>query len=69
MRKRAENPGPSGAHLAIGLLLAVAATALFARGLEHDFVSLDDRTYVTENRIVQEGLTASGIAWAFGLWG
>ena len=31
----------------------------------HDFVNYDDPDYVTENPIVQQGLTGESIAWAF----
>jgi len=30
-----------------------------------DFVNFDDQTYVTENTIVQNGLTGEGVKWAF----
>src|SRR5712691_4792666 len=32
--------------------------------VEHDFVNFDDRLYVTENPVVQQGLTLDGALWA-----
>jgi hypothetical protein len=31
----------------------------------HEFIVFDDPDYVTENRIVQDGITLKGIGWAF----
>lgn len=50
---------------ALAAALAVATIAVYARVVTHDFVYLDDRVYVTENPVVQKGLTPSGIGWAF----
>jgi Tfp pilus assembly protein PilF len=47
------------------LALALAACALYAPALSHDFLPFDDQIYVTENRHVQSGLTWSSILWAF----
>jgi len=44
------------------LLLAVLA---YAPVLRADFVGFDDNLYVSANRIVQQGLTWSGLRWAF----
>jgi protein O-mannosyl-transferase len=52
-------------QLILGTLLALLTFAAYARVLNHDFLYLDDRTYVTENAIVQKGLTLEGIKWAF----
>ncbi len=49
----------------VALLLAIATFAAYARVLRNEFVYLDDRTYVTENAAVQEGLTWNGVVWAF----
>jgi len=50
------------------LMLAVAAvywpTALWD-GTGFQFVEYDDQQYITENRIVQRGLTPEGVRWAF----
>jgi len=45
------------------LFLAIAAA--YAQVYDFQFVNYDDQDYVTENLHVRDGLTASGIAWAF----
>lgn len=45
--------------------LALAAFLLFLPSLSCDFVLLDDPKYVTENAVVQRGLSLDGIRWAF----
>jgi len=52
----------------IGLLLVLVTLVAYLPGLRNGFVNLDDRDYVTENPIVQQGLTWQGIQWAFGTW-
>lgn len=49
----------------IGVVLAFVTLALYWPVQHFDFVSFDDTAYVTENRIVQGGLTAEGVRWAF----
>jgi tetratricopeptide (TPR) repeat protein len=49
----------------ISLLLALATALLFARVGGHEFISYDDNLYVTENPMVQGGLSWSNVAWAF----
>jgi protein O-mannosyl-transferase len=49
----------------ISLLLVIAALAVFAQTVGHEFVAFDDNVYVYENRQVREGLTLEGIVWAF----
>lgn len=49
----------------IGLLLALITLVVYLPTGQHDFIVFDDPDYVTENRIVQAGITANGIAWAF----
>ena len=46
------------------LLLAATTAAVYAPVLDHDFVSLDDRAYVTENPHVRAGFTAASLSWA-----
>jgi Flp pilus assembly protein TadD len=46
-------------------LLALAALLLYARTATFPFVGFDDNRYLTENRVVQDGLTWRGLAWAF----
>lgn len=45
------------------LLLATVMVYSPIRGQE--FVNIDDDLYVTENRMVQNGITEEGVAWAF----
>ncbi len=47
-------------------LLAAATIAVFWQVSLHEFVNFDDPAYVTYNPMVQQGLTWSGVAWAFG---
>ena len=49
----------------VGLALAAITSAVYFRALGHGFVQFDDPSYVTENRVVQSGLTVQGIRWAF----
>ena len=49
----------------IGLLLALITLVVYLPAGRHDFIVFDDPDYVTENRTVQQGITAHGIAWAF----
>jgi tetratricopeptide (TPR) repeat protein len=39
---------------------------VFGQTLWHDFVNFDDEVYVYQNPVVRNGLTTSGLAWAFG---
>ncbi len=48
---------------ATALLLVVAA--VYIRVVANPFVLLDDNLYLTENPVVQRGLTADGVRWAF----
>jgi tetratricopeptide (TPR) repeat protein len=63
----AHEPVPFGCRrellICLGLLLAVAA--VFGQVAGHQFVSYDDRVYLTENWVVRGGLTLDGIRWAF----
>jgi tetratricopeptide (TPR) repeat protein len=52
-----------GAVLALVLLLTLAA---FGGGARNGFVNYDDPDYLTANPVVAQGVTAAGIAWAFG---
>jgi tetratricopeptide (TPR) repeat protein len=38
---------------------------VFSQTLWHDFVNFDDEVYVYQNPVVRNGLTTSGLAWAF----
>lgn len=45
--------------------LAALTLAVFWRVTGCDFVIFDDPDYVTQNRVVQAGVTATGVEWAF----
>jgi tetratricopeptide (TPR) repeat protein len=47
------------------LFLAVATLAVYSQLRTHQFVNFDDNLYVTDNPVVQEGLTLKGLSWAF----
>ena len=49
----------------IGLALALITLLVYLPATRDDFVNYDDQDYVTENLVVQKGLTWSGIEWAF----
>jgi tetratricopeptide (TPR) repeat protein len=49
----------------MALLLALITLLAYLPVVRNGFVVYDDNTYVTENRIVQNGLSWSGIQWAF----
>jgi tetratricopeptide (TPR) repeat protein len=52
-------------EIAIAVGLALATMLLFGRTAAHDFVSLDDPSYVLDNPMVRRGLTPEGFRWAF----
>ena len=51
--------------LLICVLLAVATLAAFRQLRRHDFLTYDDRAYVTENIHIRHGITMDAIRWAF----
>jgi Tfp pilus assembly protein PilF len=51
--------------LAISVFLILATAVVFWQLFTHDFVSIDDNVYVTDNPQVQSGVTAESIKWAF----
>jgi protein O-mannosyl-transferase len=51
--------------LLVSLYLVVAILVAYGQVIQFDFVGYDDELYVTENIHVQEGVTYSGIKWAF----
>ena len=51
--------------LAIVIALALATTLVYAQVRTHGFLTHDDPEYVTANPHVLQGLTSSGVAWAF----
>ena len=50
---------------AVCLALGLATLAVYLQTSGHGFIRLDDGQYVYENPMVEAGLTASGLAWAF----
>lgn len=48
------------------ILLAAVSLTVFSPVRQHEFVNYDDPDYVTDNSIVQRGLSKEGLAWAFG---
>ncbi len=51
--------------LAICLGLILAILAIYAQVVHFDFINYDDPGYVVENAAVRNGLTFSGLRWAF----
>jgi len=51
--------------LLILLGLGVVTFALYAQVIGHQFITLDDPTYIQENPMVNRGVTLAGLAWAF----
>jgi protein O-mannosyl-transferase len=55
-----------GRELLISALLVLVTCAVYWPVRHYDFVNHDDPVYVYENPQVQRGLSAAGVAWAFG---
>jgi Tfp pilus assembly protein PilF len=51
--------------LVISLFLTLTIVAVFWQLTGHDFVTIDDNVYVTDNPYVNSGLSAKSIRWAF----
>ena len=51
--------------LVILLGLAVMTLGIYAQVIGHQFITLDDPTYIRENPMVNRGVTLAGLAWAF----
>jgi len=49
----------------IGLLLALATLLVYLPATSCQFINFDDPDYVTDNNVVQNGLTWAGVKWAF----
>jgi tetratricopeptide (TPR) repeat protein len=49
----------------IAVLLALVTLAIYLPVLHNGFVNYDDDDYVTNNRVVKNGLTPAGVHWAF----
>jgi tetratricopeptide (TPR) repeat protein len=56
----------------LGLVLAAVTTMVFARACANGFVNYDDEFFVSDNPVVQTGLTPASIWWSatalFGFW-
>jgi tetratricopeptide (TPR) repeat protein len=50
------------------LLLALLTLVVYLPVWHQGFIILDDGDYVSQNRIVQDGLTWAGVKWAFTSW-
>lgn len=55
----------SSRKILICLVLAIVTLAVFWQVKDYDFVNLDDKMYILENRHVLSGLTIDGVKWAF----
>jgi tetratricopeptide (TPR) repeat protein len=51
--------------LVILLGLAVMTFGIYAQVIGHQFITLDDPTYIQKNPMVNRGVTLAGLAWAF----
>ncbi len=58
-------PGIAQKKLLVVLLLCALTAIAYWPLARSGFVDYDDTDYVTENLKIQDGLTASGVAWAF----
>jgi tetratricopeptide (TPR) repeat protein len=52
----------------IGLLLALATLLAYLPATQDLFINYDDDVYITQNQVVQRGLTWGGVKWAFTTW-
>jgi tetratricopeptide (TPR) repeat protein len=52
----------------IGWLLVLVTLLAYLPILRNGFLNFDDTDYVTENLVVQQGLTWPGLQWAFQTW-
>jgi tetratricopeptide (TPR) repeat protein len=56
---------PDRQKLIIYTVLTVVTLAVFWQVNHYDFINFDDPAYVTENSVVQTGITSAGFLWAF----
>ena len=54
-----------GMNFVIAGALAVVTLAIYAQVIGHQFITLDDPTYIQENSMVNHGITLAGLGWAF----
>jgi hypothetical protein len=55
--------GRNELFIAFGLI--AVTLAVYAQVISHQFIILDDNSYIRDNPMVNRGLTLTGIAWAF----
>ncbi len=58
--RRLERPD----HLIL-LALGTITFGIYAQVIGHQFITLDDPTYIRENPMVNRGVTLAGLTWAF----
>jgi tetratricopeptide (TPR) repeat protein len=49
----------------ISVALAVVTLAVYGQVIHHQFISLDDDLYISNNPLVTKGLSLEGVKWAF----
>jgi len=54
-----------GRTVLIAIALALVTLAVYGQVINHQFISLDDDLYISNNLMVSKGLTLEGIKWAF----
>jgi Flp pilus assembly protein TadD len=59
------HPSSVGPDFLIVLGLVVVTFGIYAQVVGHQFITLDDPTYIKENPMVNRGVTLAGLAWAF----
>ena len=59
------NISPDRQKLIVYLILIVITLVVFLQVNHYDFTNYDDNTYVTENSVIQSGITLNGFCWAF----
>ena len=55
----------ASAPILISIALVSLVFVIFGQAVRHGFINFDDPLYVTENLLVQRGITAEGIVYAF----
>lgn len=64
-KQEPSSPGASRRELLICVGLTVATLAVYGQVVNHQFINLDDESYIYDNPMVKAGITAKGIIWAF----
>lgn len=58
-------PATARHRIILGALLVMITVAAYWPATRWDFINCDDPTYVTDNKMVQSGLTWTSVKWAF----